>query len=286
MPPCMLHLQKRVLLSQYMQCRCTSHIRMHALLCMLCSELATPPPCDILMAFCPMLTNRVVIHICIVLEAQDIGTPVERLSSSDYEELEDDSARFYLNTEFPAIADGTVTSLSFCYDLNGPVDTTYQATIGFYHMEGTNYSLIDSFNLSRSRLPARCENISIPPIEVQQGDVIGVCARDFSPSVRRINFVVESDRESDDLQRERGGDNREMFCTAVGDVPRSLSGEGLTGVDSLVMRITGAFGESVADPPHLPYPTKNIQHNECISYLSAPMAIYGIRTISHYLRGT
>lgn len=175
-----------------------------------------------------------------MLKAQDIGTPPERFISSGYDELGDDSPLFYLNTQFPAVANGTVISLSFCYNLSGSIETTtYRATIGFYHMVGTNYSLVDSVSLSRSGGPvSRCENITIPPIEVQESDVIGVCG---GPSVGQINFIVNS-MGHDQLQRD-GSESGELFCREVGDVPVSLPSEVLNEVNGLIMQIAGTFGE-------------------------------------------
>ena len=161
-----------------------------------------------------------------------------------------DSPRFYLNTNHPANVSGAVEGLSFCYSLNrssGSETTTYQATIGFYRPshERNAYSLFATINVSRSAAGNRtefvCEDMDIPSTQVQVGDLIGVCARNFNNSRRRINFVASEVADGAELRIEEPG--QELICAAVGDIPSSVSATVLTDMGSVVLLLLGVIGE-------------------------------------------
>lgn len=181
-----------------------------------------------------------------VLPSGVIGTIAlsenRQFSPADYD---NDGPQFYLNTEDPATANGIVEMLRLCYDLDEGQgeEILYQATIGFYHPEGHNsFSLITSVNVTKSGADqdqSRCEDMAIPSTELHEGDLIGVCARNFNSSVRRINFVV-NDYGNDlnrDLQRE-DSDNQ-VLCTAIGNVPSSLGDDILVSANQHILRIFG-----------------------------------------------
>ena len=173
----------------------------------------------------------------------------------------DDDRSFYLNTLDPANVSGIVSSLWICYELDDRsmfADSVFTATIGFYRPKSNdrgsfNYSLISNTTLTRSRMaipegPFQCENVTIPDTEVEEDDVIGVCARDFNSSFRRINSILDVNRgdcslilgrESDSsdcfLMGEDSGNND--FCPSVGSVPASFTSSDLRRVSGRVMRI-------------------------------------------------
>lgn len=160
---------------------------------------------------------------------------------------------FYLNTEGPATASGTIDMLRFCYDLDGVQGpgTLYQATIGFYRPEGDNsYSLLTSLKVTRTPGPVpgvdqfRCEDMDIPSTEVREGDLIGVCARNFNSSVGRINFIVNINGISPkrDIQTE-DPDDRGVFCRDVGDVPSMLRNDLLDPANQHLMQVFGFLGK-------------------------------------------
>lgn len=121
-----------------------------------------------------------------------IGTSQEsRVSGPD-----DDGSFFYLNTLQSAEANGTVSSIRYCYAKPQATHQLYQATVGFYrrYRDSDIFQLVSdfSFNLTivENSITAenstvissndfRCDYRSFPPVAIQEGDVIGACTRDF-----------------------------------------------------------------------------------------------------------
>lgn len=132
--------------------------------------------------------------------------------NDDFEPVDDNRPYFYLNTLNPANASGIVSSLWICYNLDSDDDfdaPVFQATIGFYRpaADGGSFSLMSYITLTRtSRDTLWCENVTIPNIEVEEGDVIGVCAINFNSSFRRIDFVVSVSNDDCSLILGRGAD--------------------------------------------------------------------------------
>lgn len=146
-----------------------------------------------------------------------------------------DVLRFFINTAASANASGTISSLRYCYTIQtGDDDSeTYQATVGFYRQDGDDFTLSNnvSFDITIDSTPQvtpdttfQCEDkMIIPSVEVQEGEMIGVCTRNFDDSsVKRINFLASVQTNDRDLLRNdpRYDDN---FCVKVGSVPTFFS---------------------------------------------------------------
>lgn len=190
---------------------------------------------------------------CSVIEADVVGT----IGSADLREDSDmapaGNNTFYLNTQRPATASGTVSSLRFCPDFDvHPDSTQYQATIGFFRPlpsvlspSVTNYTLLSSLLVTRSadfgQDSVRCETMNISSVGVEEGDVIGVCGRNFNDSVRRINFVFDSNNTDDVLLREANA--VDIDCASVGSIPSSVVGSLLSDRNQRVLWISGNIGE-------------------------------------------
>ena len=166
-----------------------------------------------------------------------------------------DGPTFYLNTRHPATAGGVVHSMRFCYSLDdSPGVTLYQATVGFFRRNRRRYSLVKSFpvtkNADRGSDEFFCEDMAIPSTEVEQGDLIGVCARNFnSPSQGRINFVVRTNSNRDTLLRE-ATEFRGLFCSSVGDLPLWFPSNVVTSSSRNTLRIYGEIVDSTGTMHH------------------------------------
>jgi hypothetical protein len=157
-----------------------------------------------------------------------IGTTLNE--SLEYSPATAEDTWFYLNIKDPATMDGVVERLRVCYTLEEEIyqnhmqETLYQGTIGFYryNTEQEAYSLLNftSITVKRTHKNLTCETIDITRSEVLKGDVIGVCARNFNSSVRRINFVAEGDHRH--FLKVEEVDDQDYFCTDVGQVPSTL----------------------------------------------------------------
>ena len=159
--------------------------------------------------------------------------------------------QFYLNTEDPATSDGIVERLRFCYSLNGG-EGLYQATIGLYRPEGNGgYSLLRSFYVTRNASSDQerdqfvCEDMDIPSTQVQEGDLIGVCARNFNNSFRRINFVVNVGESR--LERDLMRNDQNDFCREVGLIPSQFGNSQLSLGNDRLMRIFGFLSKCTKD---------------------------------------
>ena len=87
--------------------------------------------------------------------------------------------------------------------------------------------------------------MDIPSTQVQEGDVIGVCARNFNFSFRRINFVVffgESRLERDLLINAEND-----FCRDVGFIPSQIGNRQLSLVTDRLLRIFGFLSKCTID---------------------------------------
>lgn len=190
-----------------------------------------------------------------IIEADVVGT----IGSADLREDSDmapaGNNTFYLNTQRPATASGTVSSLRFCPDFDvHPDSTQYQATIGFFRPlpsvlspSVTNYTLLSSLLVTRSadfgQDSVRCETMNISSVGVEEGDVIGVCGRNFNDSVRRINFVFDSNNTDDVLLRVANA--VDIDCASVGSIPSSVVGSLLSDRNQRVLWISGNIESAV-----------------------------------------
>lgn len=88
-----------------------------------------------------------------------------------------------------------------------------------------------------------CEDMAIPSTEVEEGDMVGVCARSFSPAQRRINFIAITNSNRYTLQTETT-QYHGVFCTSVGDVPLSFPRNSVSQRRRNILRIYG----DIVDP--------------------------------------
>lgn len=147
----------------------------------------------------------------------------------EYAPTSDDS-QFFLNSGAPANIDGTVSRVRYCHILQTSTTATLlQATVGFYRRSGNTFTLTNSFNITKSATSApisifQCENLSISPIQVNEGDVIGVCSRDFESSlIGRIILVantISNANGDDSLFRNVPSDS---LCSQEGHVPQDFT---------------------------------------------------------------
>lgn len=155
-----------------------------------------------------------------------IGTPI----NNQYIPSNANNTPFILNTGAPASADGIVINVRYCYTLETPIFARlYQATAGFYRSTQRNqYNLIYDFNITKSASNTigeikdsfQCDDLSLPNIALQQGDVLGVCSSKFSEmSIGRVNLIGEGGGVG------AGGDpllSTTGVCTSVGNVPMEI----------------------------------------------------------------
>ena len=168
--------------------------------------------------------------------------------------------RFFLNTLDPATASGTVSSLRFCAYLNDDASVEiYQATIGFFRETGQHgqYDLLNSVGVAVNATPGleyTCLSVSTPDIDVQVGDVIGVCSRTFNSSVASLGIAVSVDDDTSSLLR-NGRMQRESLCPAVGSIPTNIAADQLE-TRSLLLPIYANISEllcNLIQPQHI-YP--------------------------------
>lgn len=137
-----------------------------------------------------------------------------------------DNSHFYLNTDDPANASGVASSLGYCYYAVEGIITVrvFQATVGFYR-QGVNssFDLVSDFYVLSINVSTvlsdevHCEQMKIPPLEIQEGDMIGVCSRNFfQDSVGRLRLVS--------IGRSRLLRNHENIelCGRVGVLPQNI----------------------------------------------------------------
>ena len=103
---------------------------------------------------------------------------------------------FYLNTARPALCNGTIAQLYYCYHgFNSTRSTLYTATVALYRPESDrNYTRIsDTVNITISPLLTgfNCESYHLDTeIEVQENDVIGACLYDADDNSSRALRLV------------------------------------------------------------------------------------------------
>lgn len=141
-----------------------------------------------------------------------------------------DATRFFLNTRAPADANGTISSISYCFIRDRSVAVRlYRATVGFYRRHGNTFKLTYAFNITMndtktfqdSQDQFQCKDMSIDRVEVRQGEIIGFCSRFFDKSTGRIILVAKG-IDSDSLFK-NGIDDRDNFCYTEGSVPREFT---------------------------------------------------------------
>ena len=158
-----------------------------------------------------------------------IGTVIDENVQYDFDDL---GNRFLISQDL-ATANGTVSSFRYCYYLKDRNRNTYQATVAIYHLEQDIYTLVsDSFTISVNRSEQvneegfNCGELIIPEVDVVQGDIIGVCSRDFDSddqSIGRLNLVAEVDYNTALLRSDERGEVRDIFCTSPGSVVMRFS---------------------------------------------------------------
>lgn len=144
--------------------------------------------------------------------AQDIcGAPIGSNSSDSF--LTSEARRFYLNMAKPALCNGSVSSLEYCY--YGPstfrrIRRSFIATVAIYRQssERSSYERVsDTITISKQRpsiqvhpseairLGFNCDSFMLnADIHVQEGDVIGACL--FNPGFRSQELLLVSQNSS------------------------------------------------------------------------------------------
>ena len=184
-------------------------------------------------------------------------------SNADYVPT-NDTSRFYLNTRAPSTTSGAVSRIRYCYVFqSGIAVRLYQATVGFYQFSKDGvYTLISSFNITKNATGIEanddmflCEDMEIPKMEVREGEMIGVCSRDFDKSIGRIILVSQGEEVSDFLFR-NGFDDRDNFCYMEGTVPLTFSMDEIGYVSNhhllLTANITDQGEQNKSGPSYIP----------------------------------
>ena len=185
-----------------------------------------------------------------------IGTVGNRTAEGDdrFGARENLDRNFYLSHNTPATANGTVSSIQYCYTLDtDDLDDIeiFLSTVGFYRLVGSNYTLVNSTVISveniGDRLPEDitetfdCVEISVPEFEVERGDVIGVCQRLYPddnspPRTERVNVVANVNGES--VLRSRGGGTDDRFCSEIGVMPNTFAVDQLENQNGRIIRVS------------------------------------------------
>lgn len=158
-----------------------------------------------------------------------------------------DSSPFFLNTRAAADANGTISRVKYCYTLPDDNTDSYRATIGLYRPQGGSFNLLNSFSLTKTgntlqgpRDEFVCEEMDIPSLEVQEGDVMGACmpSRSFTfLSAGPINLVAELEDRGEILMQFQSLTQALRACLPVGTIPSVVSSGNLrnTSVGRLLM---------------------------------------------------
>ena len=183
--------------------------------------------------------------------AEVIGTIGNRTEEGDTQfEPGHPRSDFYLNTNAPATANGTISSIQYCYTLdtsNSENIDIYLTTVGIYRPVGNSYTLINStvliFDHNADQFPPdidntyHCTETNIAEFEVQTGDVIGVCmAR--SQRTEIVNVYAEG-LAGGSIVRSSNSDT----CSSIGMAESSVSVAELREVQHEFIRIFANIGK-------------------------------------------
>ena len=157
---------------------------------------------------------------------------------------------FYLNTQDPAPCDGMIDGVQYCYYhtsiLNIKAIGGFSFTAALYREmgQGTYTAISDAYTTGTSSLDHgtqsfRCVTVSIPPLQIQAGDVIGVCI--YNPPLGLLGIRAQLD-----VVGRNAGANRFLLRTSnsgCGDsaVPNTVSS--LTRENSLVLHISASISK-------------------------------------------
>lgn len=155
------------------------------------------------------------------------------------------SRHFYLNYNAPATVNGTVSSLRYCFVLNtADFDSgdIFLSTVGIYRPRSDGYTLTNTVIVSFNNLDGlpndinttfHCREMNVPEFEVQVGDAIGVCLREFSSpeSTERINVFANLNNGYMIMSRNPNVDN---VCVNPREMPSELSSSVLAPVTNRV----------------------------------------------------
>ena len=178
-----------------------------------------------------------------------IGTEIEIGNISQY--IPASNTLFYMNTGAPADANGTITSVRYCYTLSTLASSEsnfYQATVGIYRPEGNESYNLKSFfiltNASMSSNSFQCKQLNVPAnIEVEKGDVLGVCQWDFNfsnTSLGHINLIASTTGGSNESLQQLSPSLTEKYCTPLGMVPEKVADSDLTKRDERLSLLLSA----------------------------------------------
>ena len=158
---------------------------------------------------------------------------------------------FYLNTQDQATCDGTIDELQYCYykteKHNALAFGGFSFTAALYRemRQGTYTAISDAYtngiSYSDHGLQSfRCVSVSIPPLQIQAGDVIGVCIYN-PPKSGLLGFRAQLD-----VVGQNAGADRYLLTSGnsgCGDsaVPNSVSS--LTRENSLVLHIFASISK-------------------------------------------
>ena len=169
--------------------------------------------------------------------------------------------RFYIDTQFPAETSGMIYSLSYCYSLpEFSADLLfYQAIVGFYRA-GNNQNYIrvsETFNITVPPPPSsppsplsstsqRCETLSIPGYNIQEGQVLGVCSREFrGDGIGRLNLVASDDDDNGGigLRRSEAREDVNRLCESPGTLPEETRRNDYRNDEGNVLLLFGNIGK-------------------------------------------
>ena len=155
---------------------------------------------------------------------------------------------FYLNTQDPAPCDGTINEVQYCYyKTNNKIATGgFSFTTAFYRemSPGTYTAISNSYTtvtgyFDHGLQSFRCVTAPIPPLQIQAGDVIGVCI--YHPPLGLFGIRAQLDvvgRNAGSGQYLQRASNSGCGDSAVPNTVSSLTRE-----DSLVLHISARISK-------------------------------------------
>lgn len=193
---------------------------------------------------------------CAVKAAGLIGSGISD-HDTGYEPAEIPQYTFFLNANSSAKTNGSISTITFCFfQPRNLTQNFYQATVGIYRQKdgGITYSLLNSFILTKTLISLTnnsnsntsdplCEKISIQSMEVQEGDVFGVCQNVASPSLFNHSCIKAGDMN---LVAKGGGSLMQLVgsvCSSLGSVPETVLSESLQSQENSILLLSASISE-------------------------------------------
>ena len=160
-------------------------------------------------------------------------------------------SQFYLDIQNPANASGMVSNIAYCFSVRDTTLPRYQASVGFYRRDGSDFFLVsESYSISlnpSSLFPKEryCKQLQISPVEIQKGDMFGLCSRDFSDVAGHLQISAIGLRTENTILK--SGDNSDLnrICPEIGVMASTLSNHELEQSRSVLRMFSNITGMSI-----------------------------------------